>query len=330
MSRFKIKKTASKLAFYCFVLFVSLCLFEFVYRIHLIDFYKNSFTALNEPEILKQKKADFLIFGDSFSAFPNGYVEQLKSQNLEKSILNFSVSGIGIKQTNLFVKQKIKKYNPDVVIYQVYVGNDLIDVQNVTNWEALSFQRNIYWEVSDVFLSLRYLNQNFAFLKQQKNLKSDFTSSFDENKYNFREKLLVKANPYYIEKSVLITEDFELRYQVWKEELESFLKSISDNRKVYIVFIPHKVQLNSFYFDTMEKIGAKFSNRQQIFANDYPFLEKAKTDFKNHKNVMFLNPLSYFREIDKAENRLYFENDEHLNEIGQQVLSNYLSEEILK
>ncbi len=324
------KRRLKKLLKLCLLVFISVCLFEVVYRIYIIDFYKNSFTALNEPKVLKKKRTDFLIFGDSFSAFPNGYVEQLKSQNPEKSFLNFSVSGIGIKQTNLFAKQKIKKYNPDVVIYQVYVGNDLIDVQNVTNWETISFQRNIYWKVSDVFLSLRYLNQNFAFLKQQKNLKSDFTSSFDENKYNFREKLLVTANPYNIENSVLINEDFELRYKVWKEELERFLKSISNNRKVYIVFIPHKAQLNSFYFDTMGKIGVKFSNHQQIFATNYPFLEKAKTDFKNNKNVTFLNPLSYFREMDKAENRLYFENDEHLNEVGQQVLSNYLSEEILK
>lgn len=314
----------------CLLVFISACLFEMVYRLYIIDFYKNSFSALNGAENLKNTKADFLIFGDSFSCFPNGYVEQLKKQNPENKILNFSVSGIGIKQINLFAKQKIEKHNPDVVVYQVYVGNDLIDIKNVTNWETLSFQRNIYWKVSDVFLSLRYLNQNFAFLKQPKNLKSDFTSSFDENKYNFREKLLVKANPYYIENSILITEDFELRYQVWKEELESFLHSVSNNRKVYVVFIPHKVQLNSFYSETMEKIEAKFSNCEQVFKVDYPFLEKAKTDFKNNKNVTFLNPLSCFREIDKAENRLYFENDEHLNEVGQQVLTNYLSKEILK
>lgn len=324
------KNFLKRFMYFILILLLTLTLFEIVYRFYMIDFYRNAFQALNTKSELSLKKVDYAVFGDSFSAFPNGFVQQLKNKDTTKSFVNFSVSGIGIKQTNLFVKEKINKYEPDTIIYQVYVGNDLIDIENLKNWEALSFQRNIYWKFSDVYLSLRYLNQNFAFLKQTKNLETDFKSSFDLNKYNYREKLLVKANPYYIGNSISITNDFEKRYQIWKEELEVFLNSVSNGRKVYIIFIPHKVQLNSFYLETMVKIGAKFSNRQQIFAAEYPFLKKAKTDFKNYKNVMFLNPLSYFREMDKAENRLYFENDEHLSEFGQQVLTNYLSEEILK
>lgn len=325
-----IKKGIKLLLELFIIFFLTLCLFEITYRHYIIDFYKNTFRAINTESDLELKKVDCLIFGDSFSAFKNGYVSQIKDKYPNKKFLNFSVSGTGIRQTNLFAVGKIEEYKPDEIIYQVYVGNDLIDIENLTNWDALSLKRNLYWSISDVFLSLRYLNQNLSIFNSSNKINQNLESDFDVNKYTSREKLLFKADPKYLEKSLKIKSGFESRYNKWENAINQFINAVSEDKKIHIIFIPHKAQVNEFYLSTSKRIGAKFSSNKEIFNLEYNFLNKAKLDFKDYKNVIFLNPLEYFRNHDNESNRLYYENDSHLNELGQKVLCDYISNEIMK
>ena len=93
------------------ILFVTATLFELVYRWYIIDFYKNSFCYLNNEKDLKAEKVDYLFFGDSFSAAKDSYVDFIKKDFSKSKVVNFSVSGIGIKQVNLYAKRKIEKYH---------------------------------------------------------------------------------------------------------------------------------------------------------------------------------------------------------------------------
>lgn len=310
----------------CLLLFLTISLFELVFRFYLIDFYKNTFIALNGQEILKTKKVDFLIFGDSFSALKNGYVDHLKTTFPDKTFINLSIPGIGIKQVNGYAETKIKTYNPDVIIYQVYVGNDLLDVKNLSNWSELSFSRNLYWQFSNYYLSLRYLNQNLLLFKRNLSIKDlNLDKAFSSNLYNEREKLLLKADNQYLEKSITLNADFKTRYHNWKNKLACFIENIPKDKKVYIIFVPHCAQINTFYFDNMLKIGANFSSQNEIINANYSFFENAKNDFKNYKNVSFFNPINYLQEKDKENYRLYYENDPHFNKNGQKELANYIS-----
>lgn len=327
----KIKRIFKKVIQITIILFVTATLFELVYRWYLIDFYKNSFCYLNNEKDLKAEKVDYLFFGDSFSAAKDSYVDFIKKDFSKSKVVNFSVSGIGIKQVNLYAKRKIEKYNPDIIIYQVYVGNDLIDIQNLSNWSRLSFMRNGYWFTSDYYLSLRYLNQNLSFFRT-KNFNTDLhlDHSFSIESYNMREKMLFVADASYLEKTINIEADFKMRYDKWKKELTAFLQSISQDKKVFIVFIPHCSQLNPFYYNNMKQIGAHFNSFNAISELNYPFFDKAQKDFNNYPNVTFLNPLAYLRARDHTNYRLFYENDPHFNLNGHYELAQFLSKEITK
>jgi hypothetical protein len=308
------------------VVFITTFLFELAYRFYIIDFYKNSFTALNSEKDLNESNLDYLIFGDSFSAINTGYVSLMRNKFPNKSILNFSVPGIGIEQVNLYAENKIKKYDPETIIYQVYVGNDLTDIQNLTNWSDLSFVRNVYWRASDYFLSFKYLNQNFSVFNSKQPIQHlDSNVKFSKECYNKREQLFLQADNKYLDKTITLKAEFELRYQKWKNETRVFLSNISKDKKVYIVFIPHCSQINEFYYSNMVNIGADFNFKKEIINSSYPFFNKAKYDFKDYENVTFLNPIDYLKSRDNNEYRLYFENDPHFNENGHVVFANYIS-----
>lgn len=304
---------------------ITLGLFECCYRLYIIDFYSFAWKGLNTASDISKKNADLLVFGDSFTANDNGYISCLRKIYPDKTIVNASCSGIGIKQVNLFASRRIKQTTPKVILYQVYVGNDLIDIKNLANWKKLSIFRNIYWKVSDHVRSLAYLNQRSgAFRKHETVATLHLDKHFERDCYDKRTKLYLEADPGYLFRSVCLQDDFLLRYLSWKDELTGFLENISQQTKVFIVFIPHCAQVSDFYYNNMTALGAAFPDKNKFMAGQYTFFEYAMNDFKDHNNVIFLNPLPFFREKDRADHRLYYENDPHFSEYGNTEFANYL------
>lgn len=304
-------------------------LFELSYRFSVIDFYKPELEVLNTKHAIASHDIDYLVFGDSFSAAQDNYIDFL-SNSSNKIFLNSSVIGIGIKQVNTFANRRLNRYNPKNIIYQVYIGNDLTDVNHLTNYKTLSIARNLYWELSDVILSSSYINYRLGYLKSS-NKKAEtitFNTPFSVKYYNQRSKIYFKSDGSYLYKTVTVTEDFEKRYSIWIEELKEFIESIPKNTKMHILFIPHCAQVNSFYRDNISKIGGVFTNEDKFAKIQYSFFEKASSDLKNYKNVTLLNPLKRFREVDSINHRLYYLNDPHLNKLGQEVLGKYIKEQL--
>ncbi len=313
------------------ILLIVVLLFEWSYRYYIIDFYKDSWQALNASQNIESQNIDVLILGDSFSAARDSYVSFLQKHNPDKTILNASVAGIGIRQHRLFAQNRIQKTNPKTIIYQVYVGNDLLDVSHLTNWEALSFLRNMYWTISDQLLSIAYLNRKLSFLKQNNKdevIPIHIEDEFDKNKYTSRQKILIKADPAHLEKTVTLTDDFLEKYHRWKYEMEQLIKEIPPTSAVHIVFIPHCIQLNSYYQEHMEQLGASIRNTDQIAQEQYTFYKKAKEDFKAYKNVTLLNPLPFLKQKDTITRRLYYANDPHFNTEGHKVLFEFLNNKL--
>lgn len=304
-------------------------LFELSYRFSVIDFYKPELAVLNTKHAIASHDVDYLVFGDSFSAAQDNYIDFL-SNSSNKIFLNSSVIGIGIKQINTFANRRLNRYNPKNVIYQVYIGNDLTDVDHITNYKTLSVARNLYWQLSDQILSSSYINYRLGYLKSSK-AKTDaiaFNTPFSEKYYNQRSKIYFKSDNNYLYKTVTVTEDFEKRYSIWMEELKEFIQNIPKNTKIHILFIPHCAQVNSFYRDNIGQIGGVFTNEDKFAKIQYALFEKASLDLKNHKNVALLNPLKRFRETDSTNHRLYYSNDPHLNKLGQKVLGKYIKEQL--
>ncbi|MGL5133444.1 MAG: SGNH/GDSL hydrolase family protein [Planktothrix sp.] len=54
-----------------------------------------------------------------------GKCQQFEGKNIE--VLNFGVDGYGTAQQLITLREKVGKYNPDLVIFSFFVGNDVID-----------------------------------------------------------------------------------------------------------------------------------------------------------------------------------------------------------
>jgi hypothetical protein len=314
------------------VFFITLFVFELCYRYAVIDFYASEKNGLNKPEDLKKDSINVLVFGDSFSATAPeiNYLDKIRNQNKKLSLLNLSIPGTGIRQVNTFAKQQIEKYKPKVIIYQVYVGNDLLDVNHLFDFERASILRNIYWEFSDYFLGLSYLNHKATVFKPSINSRhvtmpmKDFSTQF----YNSKSKLLFGVDPFYVDKAVSVKDNFSQRYTKWVAEMGNFLNVIPKETKVYLVWIPHCAQVNNFYLQNMEKLGAKFENKDIFKLDNYSFYSNATQDLFPFKNVKQINVLPELKLKDTDNFRTYFANDPHINNNGNIVLSDFLLKNI--
>ncbi|MBC8757570.1 hypothetical protein H2O64_23080 [Kordia sp. YSTF-M3] len=314
------------------IVLVTFVLFEILYRNSVIDFYKAETSHLNNVADLEKPSVDYLVFGDSFSATAAdmNYIDKLKRNNPNKSFVNVSVPGIGIRQVNTFAKAKIKKHQPKAIIYQVYVGNDLTDVNHLWSWEKFSIARNLYWEASDYFLSLSYLNHKATVFSPRVNSRTHTmaTDIFSIDYYDQRTKRFLSFDRSFFNNTLMLKVPFKERYDAWLEYMKTFLETVSKDIPVYIVWIPHCSQVNDFYANNLNQLGANFEDKMTIQQTDYPFFAQAKKDLKAFTNVTQLNPLETFQANDNASHRLYFSNDPHINTNGNVVLSDFLQSEI--
>lgn len=308
---------------------ITLLLFEAAYRYGIIDFYKAEIEALNPQANIERDTVDYLIFGDSFSTPINNYVDKLRKKYPETSFLNLSISGTGIKQVNTFAKKKIKRYKPKHIIYQVYIGNDLLDVHHLSNWSDLSLARSVYWKTTDYMWSGVYINQKLrVFSANQVNIQKLEKDLFSIPKYTKRQRMLFRADAQYLDKTITLRDDFVHRYDSWKEEIQSFLDVIPSDVKVSIVFIPHCAQIGDSYYNNMISLGAQFDTKNELQNKEYAFYTKASTDFEIFDNVSFYNPIQYLKQKDTLTYRLYYANDPHFNDRGQTALYEFLDQTI--
>jgi len=317
-----------------FVISCLFCLFflEFTYRFQFIDFYKtelNYFNNLNEQNIGEKK---VLVFGDSFTANSNNYINILNNNNNNITFLNAAMPGVGIQEINCIAKNRIEAFKPKMIIVQLYVGNDLLDIKKPINWHSISLFRNLYWHVSNRFYSIRYLNYKLGQLKEamgqaiETELVSD-SDTFSTNKMSKREYILTQADPNYYEKSINISDEYEARFS----KLSENLNDIHDLCKKYgiplkVLIIPASCQVSLYYKNNLEKCGAYFEQKNTT-DTIYPFINKLTNRFKVN-SIEFLNPLSMFQRADSSGHRLYYENDIHLNKEGNIVLAKFLDNKL--
>ena len=320
------KRIAKRSFYYAWVLTTVLSLLELSYRYQWIDYWSNEFKALN-PKIDKKKK-NVLIFGDSFSAYPKGYVEQLRSNITEYNFVNCAIPGTGPVEMSYMAKRRLTNHPPSMVIYQMYVGNDLIDIYPNRNWSELSIARNLYYLIGQEF---RFLANISTRMKQsgiisQKDFYTNHNAQdedeFSIKQYSPRTKMLLKANPNFISES--ITLNCSRMKSAAKKAVASikYLKRLLPKScELHIVLLPHCSQVHPRYFENFQMLGTKLKPSDINYAF-YRYLNEELKGIKVH------NPLSFFRKKEREGNQLYFNNDPHLNLYGQKVLFKFINQSI--
>lgn len=325
----RLLKKMLRILLYCLYLSgIVITILEVSYRYQWFDFYYAELKNLNEGNVCQDKNREkIFIAGDSFTAEKGGYADQLRVYYPDACIVNAGVPGTGIIQMSYSLPKKIRKVNPDVFIYQVYVGNDLFDIRHPYS-ENIGIFRNMYWWLSDHIRVLGYINFRLAGIRYRLsddpvgNYKPKQLDVFSPGNYSRREKLNFKAEPFLIENTLDLKNGRERQMKVWQKKLEMINRSLPAETRKYILIIPHAAQVSAHYSDAIEKVGARFS--KPVFnRNSWPFYEAIQSS-ATALGFGIIDVLPDFRRAEEQGIPVYYQNDPHLNAEGQLLLSKIL------
>jgi len=320
----RLRKTIKTLLRIGLILLITLVLFEVTYRYQWIDFYKSEWQFHTKNKSPNANQQQVLVFGDSFTADANGWIAEWEKNDSTKLIWNAALPGIGPETQRLIFQQRIAEVNPQLVIIQLYVGNDLYDNQKPVNWSNYSFGRNLFWSLSNQFRVLNFVNYRLgqfssSGLDRSTTKKDD---AFDVKRYSERTKLYIKGDGNYPANSILLSEDMVDEFEELKADLLEMKAQLPANCQLKILIIPDCTQVHRKYIRRYRRLGSKLTTA---------CLQESSWS-KALKNAGFelIDPLSHFQQLEQKGTTLYFENDPHLSAIGQQELAIFIQQELAK
>jgi hypothetical protein len=306
-----------------------LVVLEIAYRNQWIDTYKAQLLALNDQATLESKDRTILVLGDSFSASDASWVGTFRKQMPGFRVVNCATTGTGIVQANIIAHKRFPQFKPDLLIYQIYTGNDLADYRYPISWSKLNPFRNLYWWFAHRFRSLAWINQALGQAKSKASpeaLLPTFNAAFSPQAYTPREKLLLQAEPGLIEHQAFLRGGREDDMKGYLRRMDDILALCAEFGTVpYLLVLPHCAQVSEGQKRNMAALGAEFSSEWST-SPDYPFLNRIAGHTQGRATV--LNPLPAFQAAEATGKQLYFNNDPHLNAAGQEMLGEWVKSAI--
>ncbi|MES2557660.1 MAG: hypothetical protein V4604_16000 [Bacteroidota bacterium] len=295
------------------IAFITLCLVELVYRYQWVDFYKTEWEFQNKVRIPDQQKKRVLVLGDSFSADTSSWVNQWK-KDTDLQIFNAAIPGVGPETYRLIVSNRVEEAKPQIVIVQLYEGNDLYDLYRPVNWSAFSWGRNIFWKSSNTFRSLGFINYRLGQSNQDlaSPINAKTADTFALGSYDARTKLYIQGDVTYPMAMVQLKGEYADQFGTIIEMLGELKAAAGKNVRFYVLPIPACVQTNRRYVKQYKQLGAKLS---QSLLKGHPWAEKIKA-----AGFDVIDPIDVLRSSEKNGLPVYYENDPHLNSVGQKLV----------
>lgn len=308
------------------VLMVTLVLAEMCFRFYVIEFYSVELNALNsESELDDSEQTDVIFLGDSFTANANSYVAKLRGQ-IPLKMVNSAVSGTGVMEASFMAPSRLKKFKPKAVVYQIYLGNDLLDIRHRPHGE-ISWARKTYHAISDRVRVIKLMNYRLGQFRATvyndlQPTDSKANDGFSVEKYSARQKMLFKQEPNLLENVFELKNGREEDYEVLVSRIHEIEHQLEDDCELIILLVPHCAQVNETYASRMKLIGLK-----STFPFENEFYSRFEEEFSDRAVV---NALPTFQSSDRYDSRLYLENDPHLSDYGQTVLAELLKPYLLE
>lgn len=315
-----------------------LLLLEVAYRYQIVDFYRTELNTLNDADDLQNEnvKPAILAFGDSFTVQHGSWLTQLREELPSFRVINSAITGTSVYEASCMAPGRIKTFKPKVLIYQLYVGNDLLGIRHSLNWKEWSILRNAFWFASDRLRFLSYFNyklgqMNWSYVREGNTppVSSDFAGPrFNAAHYRLREKIYAQGDPFLISNSTLLKDLRENDLADMSILLKDIIAELDVDCKIYLVVIPNKAQLNGSYMNEMKEIGFQFHESFEPGQENYPFIEALRQHFQSYENVEIINPLFVLKQHDTPAEKMYYLYDEHLTLAGQRVVKDLLLNKI--
>jgi hypothetical protein len=282
-----------------------------------------------------------MVFGDSFTANSESYVAELRKNFPQYTFLNHAVPGTGVYEAGLMAKRRLKERPFQVVVYQIFVGNDLINVRKTINWQQNSIPRNLYYLLSKEIKSVEYLNFQLRKWRFADKTPSLFTSAsfdslqenpvFSPEEYSPFERRMLGADSSMLEDCVLLKNGREEDFAIFMRQIDAFLEEIPHpEAEIFFLVIPHSTQVSEKYRNNFREMGISFPPDSLYATINYPFIRALQSHDVGNKKVHILNVLPDLREKEAQGYPTYYANDFHINATGQAIMAEVLGREIQK
>ncbi|MBK8558144.1 MAG: hypothetical protein IPL65_21485 [Lewinellaceae bacterium] len=317
-----VKRWLKKGAYLLWLIIMVIGLLEIAYRYQWVDFYHTERVLLNPKPHGKGMK--ILVLGDSFTANTDSYVDVLRDSMPEADVRNAALPGVGIREMSAVAARRLQEFQPDVLIYQFYTGNDLWDIRKTTSSVQIPLWRNLDWKATDYSLFLRYLNYKSGQLKAVAGVGLDTLQwrqepVFAVDRYNAREKIIFRAEPDLIQNTIGLMGKRASDFACWTQKMDEILSNLpSTTNKVILLVIPHCAQVAPKYQERMAMLGAKPFGSSELDL-DFPLLNAMKQHYRNDNRVQVISVLPALQQAEAAGSAVYYENDPHLNKAGQEI-----------
>jgi hypothetical protein len=237
---------------------VVILLLEAAYRFAMFDPYGPELRAYNSVEDLATKipARTVLVMGDSMTAGARSYPALMRGAIPDLRVINAGIPGSGILQANIVAAKRFREFDPDVFLYQITVGNDLLNLRYPIHWRKVSFARNVYWSVVHRLRLIEYLNYRsgqLAFSIRHREFLRDRAAGgppeprscgydpdeFDPLEYTKRIRIYFQADPGYLEDQVLVRASRERDFERLLDGLQRLLRHCDpESCRSFLLLVP--------------------------------------------------------------------------------------------
>ncbi|MBS3128348.1 SGNH/GDSL hydrolase family protein [Candidatus Woesearchaeota archaeon] len=271
----------------------------------------------NELRDLEKKEYRILMLGDSLT-FGNGVLlndtfSQLIEKRLQKKtgkdieVINAGTGGYGTVNEMKYLRHYgFELFNPDMVIVNYFVGNDLSD--NLRKAENFTVMSGYLVSIKSLTLMNRIKFFLFAhsrtavFLGRIINDKLAYDKKGDELPLDFKQ--FIKD-----QEDAEIEEGWNLTFAALEE-----IKKMTDEKEIpfILVIIPMKEQVYNHFFENAKE---NFNLKQEQL--DMTLVNTKLVKFAQEQNITILDLHEPFKEA--KEQGLYFEIDSHMSQEGHSI-----------
>lgn len=317
--------------------------FELLYRRQVVDFYARELSASNHPEVLSASSPPpVVVLGDSFAAGRESFASLLATSERKASwrVVNSAVTGTTITHAASIADRRLDRFDPQLVIYQTYAGNDLLDLSHPVSWRRVGPARNLYWLLLDHGTTgLGFLNYRAGQLWNRAKIEwsrdhelrsperaaEERARPFSMHDYRQREKMLLAADPGIIHRQIAVDGGMEYAWLRYRRALERLIGSCeARGTPLVVLVVPHCTQVGDRYRRRFDELSADFPRRELLEAPTYPLLERIREVAGRHDAVHVLDPLAELRRTEAIGPPVYLNNDSHLSDRGHEVLAGFI------
>tara|TARA_B100001769_G_scaffold274564_1_gene273283 strand:- start:1736 stop:2902 length:1167 start_codon:yes stop_codon:yes gene_type:complete len=247
-------------------------------------------------------EASYILVGDSL--FHNHRIDQnnLINEQLNKknnyNFYNASITGADMGHYFETIKYFKENYNGKKFIMIIFPGNDFLSYKTTQNKHSKKLENNFlknYFEIKEFFDLHTRIKFIISFLKKEK-----LSNRIDRDNY-IGDKNVYFYKRYYVNPDAEI--NFSKKFDIYLKYSPDILIIVPSKAQVYCKYLENFNCVNIDYVKQLEKISL-FSQTKIIDS----------TEFLRVQAENMLN-----------ENKLiYFEDDTHLNELGLNVFSNFI------